>query len=83
LATRTSTVASGGGGSGALGASGVRLPLASMAATAPAARAITNTMMRERFIPLQLPKNFRLPKSFNDSSIARRPEGPPCRNFIS
>ena len=39
LGDQHSTVASGGGGALPLGASGCRLPLASMAATPPAARA--------------------------------------------
>jgi hypothetical protein len=75
----------------------VRLPLASMAAIPPAASAMTNTMMRERFIPLQLSKKtsqeLQLAKNATDRpchvpgqnfpSVTRQPDRPPCRNFIS
>ena len=57
LATSTSTVASGGGGGTALGASGCRRPLASMAATPPAARATPSTIRRAAFITLHVPND--------------------------
>ena len=67
LATSTSTVSSGGGG-GALAAPALAaLPLASKAATPPAARATPSTMRRAAFITLHFP---------HDADGAERPSWP-------